>query len=331
MSTKRPQKIVSRFVLPGLAAGAFVFAVVAVIQPGRTRADPPARPPSAPFAATVAGIGTIEPESELIAIATELPGVVRTVHVRPGERVEAGRPLFTLDRRAAEAALDAARAEAASAAAAVRVAEAAVADERQRLGLFERVDDPQAVSDDELQRRRFAVRRAEAAAAQARASAQAAEAQARARATDLARLTVASPIAGRVFRVDVRPGEYAAAGPSAQPLLTLGADGRLHVRAEFDEADAPRLRDGAKAYGTLRGAAERRVSLSFVRFEPQVTEKRALSGGSERVDTRVVEAIYSFDPAAAPASFLGQRMDVFVEAPRSATAAAPAAAGEGRP
>ena len=45
------------------------------------------------------------------------------------------------------------------------------------------------------------------------------------------------------------------------------------------------------------------------------------SDNTERVDTRVVEAIYSFGPAAAPA-YLGQRMDVFVEAAPSPTQAA---------
>ncbi|MBY0253403.1 MAG: HlyD family secretion protein, partial [Methylobacterium organophilum] len=164
---------------------------------------------------------------------------------------------------------------------------------------------------------------AEAAAAQARASAAAARAQAQARRVDLDRLTVTAPIAGRIFRIDVRPGEYAPAGAASQPLIAMGEDARLHVRAEFDEADAARLTRSGRAYGTLRGQANRRIPLTLVRIEPQVVEKRALSGGSERVDTRVVEAIYSFDPAAAPA-YLGQRMDVFVEAAPSPTQAAAA-------
>lgn len=319
MPTNLRQRI-SRLVLPVLAGGCLVFAVAAVIRPERTRADPPATPPSAASASAVAGIGTIEPQSELIAVAAEVPGVVRSVLVQPGDRVTQGQPLFRLDARAAEAAVATALADAASAEAAARQAEVALADERQRLSLFEAVDDPRALSGDELERRRFAVRRAEAAAAQARASAAAARAQAQARRVDLERLTVAAPIAGRIFRVDVRPGEYAPAGPASQPLIAMGEDARLHVRAEFDEADGARLTRSGRAYGTLRGQANRRIPLTLVRIEPQVVEKRALSGGSERVDTRVVEAIYSFDPAAAPA-YLGQRMDVFVEAAPSATQA----------
>lgn len=319
MPTSRRQQI-QRLILPAIVGGCLIFAVGAVIKPERTRADPPAGPPTAAYASTVAGLGTIEPQSELIAVAAEVPGVIRSVLVQPGDRVAQGQPLFRLDARAAQAAVATAEADAASARAAARQAEIALADERQRLSLFESVEDARALSRDELERRRFAVRRAEAAVAQARASAQAARVQTRARAVDLERLTVAAPISGRIFRVDVRPGEYAPTGTTAQPLIAMGDDSRLHVRAEFDEADAGRLRPGGRAYGTLRGQADRRIPLTLVRMEPQVVEKRALSGGSERVDTRVVEVIYAFDPGANPA-YLGQRMDVFVEASPSQTQA----------
>lgn len=327
MPTSRRQTI-QRLILPAIAIVCLVFAVSAVIRPERTRAEPPAAPPTAPYASTVAGLGTVEPRSELIAVATEVPGVVRNVLVQPGDRVVAGQPLFRLDERAARAAVLTAQAEATTAAAAARQAEVVLADERQRLSLFDAVDDERALSSDELERRRFAVRRAEAALGQARASAEAARAQARARAVDLDRLTVSAPIDGRIFRVDVRPGEYAAVGAASSPLIAMGDDVRLHVRAEFDEADAGRLRAGAQAYGTLRGRSERRVPLTLVRIEPQVVEKRSLSGGSERVDTRVVEAIYEFDPGSAPA-YLGQRMDVFVEAETSRTQR-PTASDSGR-
>ncbi len=287
-----------RLALPLLAGGLFIFALVSVVQPPRTRADPPVAPPRNAIGNTVAGVGIIEPQSELIEIATELPGVVRTLHVSPGERIGKGAPLFTLDDRAA-------RADLAAAEAALRQAEVVLADERQKLGMIEAVEDRRAVSTDELQRRRFAVERALAARDQARA-------QVEAQRVGLARLTVTAPVEGRVYRINIRPGEYAANG-GATPLLTMGADARLHVRVEIDEADAARFDSSGRAYGVLRGAPDRHIPLRFERAEPQVIEKRALSGGSERVDTRVVELIYSFDSAATRA-FLGQRMDVFVAA-----------------
>jgi len=57
------------------------------------------------------------------------------------------------------------------------------------------------------------------------------------------------------------------------------------------------------------------VPLTFVRFEPYVLPKRSLTGDTtERVDTRVLQAIYKFAPGEFPA-FVGQQVDVFIEAP----------------
>ena len=313
MSTLR--KRLAGWALPVAAVGLFGFAVVTVIEPERSRAAPPAPPAAAATtAATIAGIGTVEPPSLAIAIAAELPGVVRDVHVRVGDHVAAGAPLFTQDGRAVRAAIAAAEARLAAAEAAVATAEVALADERQRLSLFEAVPDKRALSADELARRRFASQRAAAALDAARAEVRVAAADLAARRVELARLTVTAPIAGRLYRVDIRPGEFAPAGVIDPPLMVMGSDQPLHVRVEIDEADAPRLRPGAGAIGRLRGAAGTAIPLRYVRTEPQVTEKRALSGGAERVDTRVVEVLYSFDPARFPA-YLGQRMDVFVDAP----------------
>jgi hypothetical protein len=56
-----------------------------------------------------------------------------------------------------------------------------------------------------------------------------------------------------------------------------------------------------------------------------------LTGDStERVDTRVLQALYSFDRATLPA-YVGQQMDVFIEAPDNAPPPPPAPAKPGAP
>lgn len=308
-------RLIPRLVLPIAAAGLLLFAILSALRPGRAQTDPLLAPAAARADSSVAGVGVVEPASELIAVASELPGVVRSVAVKAGDVVKAGAPLFSLDARALSAQHEAALAAAAQAQAALAQAEITLADERQRLSLFEAVDDARAISADELARRRFAAERAEQQVRQAAAALRTARAQVRVVATDLERLTVRAPIAGRVLRVNVRPGEFAAAGPSAKPLLTMGAAGELHVRVEIDEADVARVRPEAAAQGSLRGAVGEVLALQFVRFEPEAVEKRAISGGAERVDTRVVEVLYAFDPAALKTPvFIGQRMDVFVDA-----------------
>ena len=65
---------------------------------------------------------------------------------------------------------------------------------------------------------------------------------------------------------------------------------------------------------SVRGDAGVKTPLSFVRFEPFVVPKKSLTGdGSERVDTRVLQAIYSIDGVDAPV-FVGQQLDAFIEA-----------------
>jgi HlyD family secretion protein len=150
---------------------------------------------------------------------------------------------------------------------------------------------------------------------------------------DLDQTVVKAPIEGAILKVNVRLGEYAQPGTLAAPLMTMGVVDPLHVRVDIDEADAWRIRPEAPAVARLRGNASLSASLSFVRFEPYVLPKRALSGDTtERVDTRVLQAIYAFNPADFHA-FVGQQVDVFVEAPAlgassAGGAATPAGAGD---
>lgn len=296
-------KLLGRAVLPAAALGLIAFAFsVASRAPGDEAAAQPAGAPAAASdraGSVVAALGVVEPSSETIAVAAELPGVVREVLVKPGEEVAKGAPLFRLDQRAVEARLGAARA-------ALRVAQIDAQDAQSRAKLFTAISDARAVSADEKDRAQFAADRGGANVALRAAEVRELE-------TELARLTVRAPIAGQVLRINVRPGEFAPAGASADPLIALGDVTPLHVRVQIDEEDAARVASGATAEGALRGDNAKRVALQFIRFEPQATPKRNLNGGAERIDTRVIEAIYAFDPAALPA-FVGQQMDVFVAA-----------------
>src|SRR5213076_2882800 len=99
------------------------------------------------------------------------------------------------------------------------------------------------------------------------------------------------------------------------PLMVLGATDTLVVRVDVDENDAWRFKEGAKAVAFVRGNRDLSTELTFDRVEPYVTPKRSLTGEStERVDTRVLQVLYSFEHGALPV-YLGQQMDLFIEAP----------------
>jgi hypothetical protein len=84
---------------------------------------------------------------------------------------------------------------------------------------------------------------------------------------------------------------------------------------DVDENDAWRVREDANATGYVRGNRDINTGLRFVRIEPYVVPKRSLTGDStERVDTRVLQVLYAFDGGTLPI-YVGQQMDVFVDAP----------------
>ncbi len=193
----------------------------------------------------------------------------------------------------------------------VQVAEAQLADAQYELELAKSLSADRITSVEDRNRKRFAVQVAEAQLAQTRADVKASQ-------TDLERLTVHAPVDGQVLQLKVHLGEFAPLAATAAgepPLILLGSVTPLHVRVDVDENDAWRVRAGAPAIGCLRGNKNIKTPLTFVRFEPYVVPKKSLTGDSaERVDTRVLQVVFSFERADLPI-YVGQQMDVFIDTP----------------
>jgi multidrug efflux pump subunit AcrA (membrane-fusion protein) len=189
----------------------------------------------------------------------------------------------------------------------VQVAEAALAEAKYQLELGQRLTEQRVLSVEENKNRGFAAQKAEAQLAQARA-------QLRSTETDLERLTVRAPVDGQVLQVKVHLGEFAPTGALPTPLILLGSVDKLHVRVDVEEHEAWRVVPEAGAAASVRGNADLRTPLTFVRFEPFVVPKKSLTGDStERVDTRVLQIIYRIEDNNLPL-FVGQQMDVFIDA-----------------
>jgi len=124
--------------------------------------------------------------------------------------------------------------------------------------------------------------------------------------------TIRAPGPCQVLQVKVHPGEFLPANQLGTPAMVIGVTEPLHVRVEIDEADIPRFSDSARAFAIVRGRSERQVPLTFVRREPLVTPKTNLAGGQrERIDTRVLEVIYSVTAEELQAT-VGQLVDVYI-------------------
>ena len=249
-----------------------------------------------------------------ISIGTPLSDVVTEVNVAAGQSVQAGDPLFKLDNRQRLADLAARRAELQVAESEVKVNAALLDDVTRQFNFVESLPDKSAISAEEFTHRRSAVETAQARLDEARAHVTSAQAQIKVMETQVDRSIVRAPVDGEVLQVKIHPGEFAPAGLTSTPLILLGRLRPLYVRVDVDEHEASRVRPEAKATASVRGNSSLKTPLTFVRFEPFVLPKKSLTGDStERVDTRVLQVIYRVEDEN-PRLFVGQQMDVFIDA-----------------
>jgi HlyD family secretion protein len=188
---------------------------------------------------------------------------------------------------------------------------------RIQLERITRLKDSGAVSSEDFDNRQAEFNVAEAQLKAAQASLESSQASLK-RLTQLReRLVVRAPRDGTILQVNIRPGEYLTT-PKA-PAVVLGDLDRFQIRADIDEQNAIRIRQDQKAEGYLKGDPKVKLKLEFSRIEPYVIPKVSLTGAStERVDTRVLQVIYTFARAAGdPPLYVGQQVDLFIEAPES--------------
>jgi HlyD family secretion protein len=301
--------MIRKYLLPVLAVIGVALAVITVLhgnQPPPT-VPPITQPAKAPFASYVAGAGIVEASTENIAVGTPVSGIVTAIYVKWGDHVKAGDPLFKIDDRDLQA-------ELLPAVAKVNEAAATLAMARSQLKLAESVPDKRAISVEELTNRRSAVAIGEAALGLAKAQIQQLN-------IEIERRTVRALVPGQILQIKTHLGEFAPGSVVNPPLMLLGQNAPLlHVRVDIDETDAWRLRPGALAVAFVRGNPELKTPLQFVRIEPYVLPKVSLTGQTtERTDTRVLQVIYSFEQAPLPV-YVGQQLDVFIQAPPAGTA-----------
>ena len=287
--------------LPALAVFALVFTGSFMLsKPDAVASDSSAEPTASPYSSSTAGIGVVEPKSELINLGVELPGVVRKVSVAVGDTVKKDDPLFSLDQREVEAQIATLEASLAS-------ARIQAKDSADQYAIVAAMKDKRAISKDDFNRRRNARDLGDARVKEIAAQLT----QAR---TTRDRLTVRAPIDGTILEVNVRPGEFASAGVLETPLMRMGDTSALHVRVEVDEENAANITKEGAAKAFRRGDPLHALPLTFVRFEPYVRPKQNLAVSGQRVDTRVLQIVYAINEPTA-STLIGQQLDVFIEQP----------------
>ena len=287
--------------LPTLGLIGLLFALITVWSLQTTPMQQPViSPPVSPYLESVAGIGVIEPKSEIISIGTELPGVVREVKVKVGDFVNADDPLFILDQRDIDAQILTLQA-------ALLAAKIQAKDANAQYALVKGAQDGRAVARDDYNHRSYNAELMAAKVDEALAKLNLAK-------TTKDRLTVRAPINGQILNINVRKGEFAEAGYLSEPLMRIGDMSTRHVRVEIDEENARLITPNSVAKGFKRADPDHAIHLTFVRFEPYVRPKQNLAVAGQHVDTRVLQIIYALSDTKAP-PFVGEQMDVFIQNP----------------
>lgn len=280
-----------------LACGLLVLRMRA--QLNEAAPPPPIAPPAKPPMTAVAATGLVEALNENINIGVPAAGLITKLYVKVWDKVRAGAPLLRLDDRDLKAQLISQRAQ-------VAVAEATLRRVQDQLGRLESVSDPRAVSLDDLKTRRSDVALAAAQLEAARAAVEQTDAL-------IDRLVVRAPRDATILQINNRVGEYITPGAATAPIV-LGDTDELQVRADVDEQIAPRVRAGSNAVGYVKGDSSRPIDMEFVRIEPFVVPKVSLTGSSsERVDTRVLQVIFSFKSRPSQPVYVGQQMDIYIK------------------
>ncbi|MEY4299535.1 MAG: hypothetical protein RIR25_771 [Verrucomicrobiota bacterium] len=300
----------------GIAA---MFFLVARLKKPDPVGAPLVVPAAAPYETAIGARGIVESLGENVRVSTLVNGVVEEVWVKVGDHVKKGAPLFRVDSRAARAAVVSREAEIPVLTARLEEAEANLAEKKDLLDRVNKLGSKNVASQEEVRRASFQHRAGEALLARAAAELQQGKALLAESQTDLDRTLVIAPRDGEILQVNIRTGEYAAATAIVEAIL-LGDTSILQLRADVDEDSAWRVRPGAPAVAYIKGTRDLPIPLTFVRVEPYILPKKSLTGEStERVDTRVLQIIYTFALPKTPV-YVGQQMDVFIDGAAGAPA-----------
>ncbi len=293
----------------GIAA---MFFLVARLKKPDPVAPPLVEPATAPYQAAIGARGIVESLGENVHISPLVSGVVEEVFVKVGNQVKQGDPLFRVDSRAARSAVASREAEIPVLTARLAEAEANLAEKQDLLERVTKLGTKNVASEEEVRRATFQHRAAAALQARAAAELQQGKALLAEAQTNLDLTLVAAPRDGEILQVNIRSGEHASPSTMVEAIL-LGDTSTLQLRADVDEDSAWRVRPGAPATAYIKGTRDKPVPLNFVRVEPYILPKKSLTGEStERVDTRVLQVIYTFPTPETPI-YVGQQMDVFID------------------
>jgi HlyD family secretion protein len=259
-------------------------------------------PARSPYSHYLSAEGIIEAENGNTNIGVAFPGLITDVYHSTGDEVKKGDPLFKIDTRRIDKELIKAQAD-------ENFARTDLESKEKQYSFYCRLKDKAAVSEQVFTSIRYEYELAKDRLANTIALVNIFK-------TEIERATARAPSDGKVLQAgDAKVGEYANINPFDNiPVMIFGQTDRYHLRIDIDEADAWRYIKGAEATAFVRSNPEIRIPLVFSFIEPFMIPKKSLTGShNERVDTRVLQVVYTFSKESHPV-YVGQILDVFIQA-----------------
>ncbi|MDP2194120.1 MAG: efflux RND transporter periplasmic adaptor subunit [Alphaproteobacteria bacterium] len=283
-------------------------------NPEVEKSPPLVQPASPPFANYLAAPGIIEGGSDNIKIGSHYPGIVSEIYVRPGDKVKKGTPLFAMNKDDLDHALCVYENQVKEAGAALQQAQAQLTLSKGKWEFVRKIKDHQTISQEERLIRENTYLSDKAALEKATLAVETAKAQLARAKVQHKNMTITAPKDGTILQINIRPGEYTPTFLDQGHIL-FGQTQTMQVRLDIGDSEAWRYKKGSRAKAYLRGNSNMAFDLKFARVEPFVTPKVALTGrNNERVDTRVLQVIYTFDqPKEDVHVYVGQQVDVCIE------------------
>lgn len=269
-------------------------------------------PASSPFENNISGIGFLEASSRNISVGSFVPGVVKKVLVNEGDIVKAEDSLLIFNSQVATAQVAIDEKSIKSAEYSVEISKASFGYATDILKRAKKLK-PGILTQEEVVKREFDAQKAEAQFNLDKAKLEEAKKKLALSKAALDNFTIYAPVDGIILKIFIKSGEYVS-DSTQNPLLTMGTNKPLHVRVQIDENDAWRFDAKAKAVAYLRSNKNISLPLNFVRIDPFAISKQQLSGSSkDLVDTRILEIVYKVESEPKNV-FIGQQLDVFIEA-----------------
>lgn len=281
--------------------------------------QPIVAPSFSPYKKFIAGSGIIEAQTENIKIGSILTGLVEEVFVDVGYHVQKGDKLFRLDARQTLADIEIKKTQLIQAKENIKQSKITLQDAKDKFDLVKNIENNGSISKEEYIIRRNNLMIADANLKIAEATVKTNEANLKASELNLDLLTITAPMECTIIQVNIHPGEFIGNSmintSNNEPLILIAGGTKYNIRVDIDETDAWRFKEKTNAIAYVRGNNELKIPLQFDHLEPYVVPKKNLTGSStERIDVRVLQPLYSFDPSVVQ-TYIGQQVDVYIEVP----------------